>query len=41
MTIKFKVVYKNTKGNYSTMHFRNLRSAETFAQDMDGIVLYA
>ena len=41
MKIKFKVVYKDTKGNYKEMRFSSLRCAYTFAEGMDGIILNA
>lgn len=41
MKIKFKVIYKDTKGNYKAMRFSNIRCAYTFAIGMDGIVLNA
>ena len=41
MTIKFKVVYKDTKGDYKEMRFSKLHCALTFAKGMDGIILNA
>lgn len=39
--MKYKVIYKDSKGNYQTIKFKNLHCANTVAEGMNGIVLNA